>query len=101
MICVLNVILIYPTSKINLKKLFVEIIFHLLKPFPFITYFKTFYRNVENDFKTIYTIDMFLLFFLRLYTILRCVLSLTNYEILEFGNLDFESLLNIIINIFH
>ena len=74
--------LTYPTSKINLKKLFVEIIFHLLQPYPFITYSKTFYRNVENDFTTIYTIDMFLVVFcfLRLYTILRCVLSLTNYR---------------------
>ena len=62
--------LTYPTSKINLKKLFVEIIFHLLQPYPFITYSKTFYRNVENDFTTIYAIDIFLVFFLRLYTIL-------------------------------
>ena len=42
MICVLNVKLTYPASKINLKKLFVEIIFHLLHTYPFITYSKTF-----------------------------------------------------------
>ena len=80
MICVLNVKLTYPASKINLKKLFVEIIFHLLHTYPFITYSKTFYTNVENDFTTIYIIDKFHVFFLRLYTILRCVLLLTNYR---------------------
>ncbi len=79
---ILNIKLTYPTSKINSKKLFVEIIFHLLQPYPFITYSKTYYRNGENDFTTIYTIDLFLVVFcfLRLYTILRCVLSLTNYR---------------------
>ena len=79
---ILNIKLSYPYCKIKIKKLIIEILLHLIQPYPFLTYRTIFYRDEEKDFTTIYTIDLILvsLSFFRLYTLFRILLYKINYR---------------------
>ena len=72
---VLNIRLSYPNNKINYLKAVIEVIIHLLFPYPFFSYIYEYKDNIEN-LTIFYTSDMFLLIFsyLRVYTFFRLFL---------------------------
>ena len=85
---ILNIKLKYPSSRKNIKKLFLEYIAHIIQPYPYITYNFIFYKDEDNNFTTIFSIDMIfvVLSFLRLYTLSRIFLITTYYRNIRIWN---------------
>ena len=74
---VLNIRLSYPNNKINYFKAFIEVLIHLIFPYPFLSYIYE-YKDIIENLTIVYTSDMILLImsYLRTYTFLRlCLLS--------------------------
>ena len=85
---ILNIKLKYPSSKKNITKLLFEYIAHIIQPYPYITYNFIFYKDEDNNFTTIFSIDMIfvVLSFLRLYTLSRIFLITTYYRNIRIWN---------------
>ena len=75
---ILSIRLTYPPTNINVLKAFIEVIIHLLFPYPYFSCKKS-NKEFFESYTTVYTSDMILLFlsFMRIYTLTRLFL-LTN-----------------------
>ena len=78
---VLNIRLTYPPRNINYLKAFLEILIHLLFPYPYFSY-KVSNKEYFESYTTVYTSDMILLIlsFIRIYTISRLFLLTLDFR---------------------